>query len=81
MTKGMKKISPSRVKHELKRPTFNFRTYDEINDRVRTVKKEEGISNTSIVEIAVGLLAVKIRSETEIEEKAPPYLTGGGVAI
>ena len=70
MAKGMKKKSPSRVKYEQKRPTFSFRTYDELNDRVRAVKKTEGISNTNIVEIAVGLLEVKIRAEEEIRQGA-----------
>ena len=70
MAIGRKKKMPSRVKYEQKRPTFSFRTYYELNDRVRATKKAEGISNTNIMEIAVGLLEVKIRSEAEIREKA-----------
>ena len=70
MAKGKIKKTPSRVKYDQKRPIFSFRTYDELNDRMRAVKKAKGISKTKIVEIAVGLLEVKIRSEAEIMEKA-----------
>ena len=69
MAKGMKKKSPSRVKYEQKRPTFSFRTYDKLDDRVRAVKKAEGISNTNIVEIAVGLLKIKTAKEKEAKRQ------------
>ena len=70
MAKRKKSKSPARVRYEQKRPTFSFRTYKELNDRARAVKKAEGISNTNIVEIAVGLLEVKVRSEEEIKKQA-----------
>ena len=41
-----------------------------VGERVQAVKKAEGISNTNIVEIAAGLLEVKVRKEKEIREQA-----------
>lgn len=38
------------------------------------MKKAEGVSNTNIVEAAVGLFEVKVRKEQEIREEA--YLAG-----
>jgi hypothetical protein len=69
MAIGRKKKTPSRVKYEQKRPTFSFRTYKELDERVQVVKKAEGISNTDIVEIAVGLLEVKVAKEKEAKRQ------------
>ena len=70
MLKSKKKRTPSRVKYEQSHPTFSFRTYKELDERVQAVKKTEGISNTNIVEIAVGLLDVKVRKEAEVRAQA-----------
>jgi len=65
-----KKISPSSERYDRKRPTFSFRNYEELNERINKVKKAEGISNTNILEAAVGLFEVKIRKEKEIRDQA-----------
>jgi len=70
MTKGKRKKTPSRVKYEVKRPTFSFRIYDELKARIQKVKKVEGISNTNLVEAAVGLFEVKGKKEEEIRQQA-----------
>lgn len=70
MAKGKKKRTPSRIRYEQKRPTFSFRTYEELNDKVRLVKKVDGISNTNIVEAGVGLFEVKNRKEKEVRDQA-----------
>ena len=69
MVIGRKKKTPSRVKYEQKRPTFSFRTYKELDERIQAVKKTEGISNTNIVEIAIGLLEVKVAKEKEAKRQ------------
>ena len=69
MTKKIKR-TPSRIRYEQKRPTFSFRTYEELKARMQEVKKVEGISNTNIVEIAVGLLEVKVGKEKEVRDQA-----------
>ena len=70
MLKSKKKRTPSRVKYEQSRPTFSFRIYKDLDERIREVKKAEGMSNTNIVEIAVGLLEVKVRKEKEVRAQA-----------
>ncbi len=70
MAKGKTKKTPSRMKYEAKRPTFSFRIYDELKARIQKVKKAEGISNTNLVEAAVGLFEVKGKKEEEIRQQA-----------
>ena len=67
MKKGRnnQKKSPSREKYERKRPTFSFRNYEELNERINRVKKAEKVSNTNIVEAVVGLFEIKIAKEEE----------------
>lgn len=79
MSKSNRKKNPSRVKYEQRRPTFSFRIYQELDDRLRAVKKAEGISNTNIVEAALDLFEVKIRKEKEIRDQA--YDEGWGKGI
>jgi len=69
--KGMsnKKKSPSRERYERKRPTFSFRNYEELNERINKVKKAEGISNTNIIEAGVGLFEVNVKKEEEIRQQ------------
>ena len=69
MTKKRKK-TPSRIRYEQKRPTFSFRTYEELKARIQEVKKVEGISNTNIVEAGVDLFEVKNRKEKEVRAQA-----------
>jgi len=69
MTKKRKK-TPSRIRYEQKRPTFSFRTYEELKARIQEVKKVEGISNINIVEAGVGLFEVKNRKEKEVRDQA-----------
>lgn len=70
MTKGKTKKTASRVKYEVKRPTFSFRIYEKLKARILEVKKAKGISNTNIVEAAVGLFEVKVKKEEEIRQQA-----------
>lgn len=70
MAEGKRKKTPSRVKYEVKRPTFSFRIYDGLEARIQKVKKAEGISNTNLVEAAVGLFEVKGKKEEEIRQQA-----------
>ncbi len=67
MKKGRnnKKKSSAWERYGRKRPTFCFRNYEELNDRINKVKKAEGISNTNIVEAGVGLFEVKVAKEEE----------------
>lgn len=65
-----KRQSPSRVKYEQSRPTFSFRIYKDLDERIREVKKAEGISNINIVEAGVGLFKVKNRKEKEVRAQA-----------
>jgi len=52
MAKNKRKKTASRVKYEVKRPTFRFRIYAELKARIQEVKKAGGISNTNIEEAA-----------------------------
>ena len=70
MAKGKSKKTPSRVKYEQSRPTFSFRIYKDLDERIREVKKAEGMSNTNIVEAGVGLFEVKVRKEKEVRTQA-----------
>ena len=70
VVKGRKKKTPSRVKYEQSRPTFSFRIYKDLDERIREVKKAEGMSNTNIVEAGVGLFEVKVRKEKEVRDQA-----------
>ena len=70
MLKSKKRKTPSRIKYEQKRPTFSFRTYEELKARIQEVKKVEGISNTNIVEAGVDLFEVKNRKEKEVQDQA-----------
>jgi len=70
MLKSKKKRTPSRIRYEQSHPTFSFRTYKELDERVQAVKKTEGISNTNIVEAGVGLFEVKNRKEKEVRDQA-----------
>jgi len=74
MTKAKRKKTPSRLRYEKSHPTFSFRIYEELRNRIDAIKKAEGVSNTNIVEAAVGLFEVKVRKEQEIREEA--YLAG-----
>ena len=65
-----KRKSPAHDRYDRKRPTFSYRIYEELKARINRVKKAEGISNTNIVEAAVGLFEVKIRKEKEIRDQA-----------
>ncbi len=67
--KNNKKKSPSRGRYERKRPTFSFRNYEELNERINKVKKAEKVSNTNIVEAGVGLFEVKIAKEKEARDQ------------
>lgn len=64
-----KRQSPSRVKYEQSRPTFSFRIYKDLDERIREVKKAEGMSNTNIVEAGVGLFEVKVSKEKEAKKQ------------
>ena len=68
--KGKRNKTPSRIKYEQRHPTFSFRTYEELNNRIEAVKKAKGISNTNIVEAGVGLFEVKVKKEEEIRQQA-----------
>ena len=70
MLKSKKKRTPSRVKYEQSRPTLSFRIYKDLDERIREVKKAEGMSNTNIVEAGVGLFEVKVRKEKEVRDQA-----------
>ena len=48
--------------------------YEELRNTIDAIEKAEGVSNTDIVEGAVGLFEVKVRKEQEIREEA--YLAG-----
>lgn len=65
-----KREPPSRLKYERSHPTFSFRIYEELSNRLEAVKKAEGVSNTNIVEAGVGLFEVKRREEKEIRDEA-----------
>ena len=69
MTKKIKR-TPSRIRYEQKRPTFSFRTYEELKARIQEVKEVGGISNINIVEAGVGLFEVKNRKEKEVRDQA-----------
>lgn len=68
--KNNKKKLPSRERYDHKRPTFSFRNYEELNKRIKEVKKAEKVSNTNIVEAGVGLFEVKIKKEQKIRDQA-----------
>ena len=69
MVKGKRNKTPSRIRYERSHPTFSFRTYEELNNRIEAVKKAKGISNTNIVEAGVGLFEVKVKKEEEIRQQ------------
>jgi len=70
MVKGKRKKTPSRMKYEQSHPTFSFRIYEDLKDKVENVKRAEGITNTNIVEAGVGLFEVKVKKEEEIRQQA-----------
>jgi len=70
VVKGRKRKTPSRVKYEQSRPTFSFRIYKDLDERIQEVKKAEGMSNTNIVEAGVGLFEVKVRKEKGVRAQA-----------
>lgn len=70
MTKAKRNRTPSRLKYERSHPTFSFRISQELGNRLEAVKKGEGVSNTNILEAAVGLFEVKRREEKEIRDQA-----------
>ena len=55
-----KKKSPSRIKYEQRHPTVSFRVTKELYDRLQAVKEAEGLSNTDILKVGVGLLEVRV---------------------
>ncbi len=67
--KSNKKKSPSRERYDRKRPTFSYRNYEELNERINKVKKAEKVSNTNIVEAGVGLFEVKVAKEKEARDQ------------
>jgi hypothetical protein len=67
---GKKKKAPSREKYEKENPVVSFRVSRELYDRLQAVKTAEGKSVTDVLEVGVGLLDVKVRSEEEIREAA-----------
>ena len=69
MLKSKKKRTPSRIRYEQSRPTFSFRIYKDLDERIREVKKAEGISNTNIVEAGVGLFEVKVSKDEEAKRQ------------
>lgn len=64
-----KKKSPSRIKYEQNHPTVSFRPSKDLYDRLQAVKEAEGLSNTDVLKVGVGLLEVKVRSEKEAREQ------------
>ena len=70
MAKDKKKKTPSRIKYEQSHRTVSFRPSNELYDRLQAVKEEEGLSNTDVLKVGVGLLEVKVRSEREASEQS-----------
>lgn len=65
MQKGKKRRTPSRIRYEQNHPTVSWRASKELYDRLQAVKEAEGLSNTDILKVAVGLLEVKVSKEKE----------------
>ena len=58
--------SQARMRYEEKRPTKSFRTDAELDERIKTIQKDEGLSVAGIVRIGVEKLELRHRSEEEI---------------
>lgn len=69
-SKDNKKKPPSRKRYEEAHPVFSVRVPKEIDDRIQAVKEKEGLSNTDILKVALGLIEVKVRAEEEVRREA-----------
>jgi len=65
MATGKPKKAFSRIKYEQNHPTVSFRVSKELYDRLEEVKKAEDKSNTDVLKVGMGLLAVKVSHEKE----------------
>lgn len=69
MAASKKRKAPSRIKYEQSHPTVSFRASEELCERLLVVKKAEGMSNTDVLKVGVGLLEVKVSKEKEARSR------------
>jgi predicted RNA-binding Zn-ribbon protein involved in translation (DUF1610 family) len=70
MKRRTKRKSPSRERYEKKNRVIAFRVREEVYLRHQEVKKKTGLSNTKILETALGLYEMKIGTKEEIWQEA-----------
>jgi len=65
-----KRKSPSREKYERNNPVVSHRVPKELHDRLQVAKEKEGLSNTDILKIGLGVIEPKIRAEEKVRQEA-----------
>ena len=69
MGKTKKKRTPSRIRYEQTHPTVSSRVSREFYDTLQAAKEAEGLSNTDILKVGLGLVEVKVSKEKEARSR------------
>ena len=60
---------PANETYDKKRPPTTFRTDEPLDQALKLVKTQTGMSNADVLRVGVGILKVKVKTESELREQ------------